>query len=143
MRKSDIPVALRRLVRDRAGGYCEYCRSREDCGTGPFQVEHIIPVSSGGTDDPENLAYSCTACNGHKFTKIFGYDPVSDQMAPIFNPRSQQWSAHFQWDETATLLFGQTPTGRATIEALKMNRLPLVNLRMAMVMLGIHPPETR
>ncbi len=140
MSKSHLPISVRRFVRTRANGYCEYCLSHEDCGTGPFNIEHIIPPIWGGTDEPENLAYACSGCNGYKFTKIAAIDPVSEENASLFNPRTQIWSEHFCWDETATLILGITPTGRATIEALRMNRLPLVNLRKAMVAVGTHPP---
>jgi hypothetical protein len=140
MSKAHLPVPIRRFVRTRANGYCEYCLSHEDCGTGPFNMEHIIPPILGGTDEAENLAYACSGCNGHKFTKIAATDPVSEKTVPLFNPRTQIWSEHFCWDETAAFILGITSTGRATIQTLKMNRLPLVNLRKAMVALGIHPP---
>ncbi len=35
-----------------------------------FSVEHITPKSSGGTDDPENLAMSCQGCNNRKYTAL-------------------------------------------------------------------------
>jgi hypothetical protein len=38
------------------------------------------------------------------------------------------------------LIVGLTPTGRATIEALKLNREPLVNLRRLLYAAGEHPP---
>lgn len=141
MSKAVLPETIRRFVGARAKWYCEYCKSRADCGTGPFNVEHIIPTFKGGTDDVENLAFSCHGCNGHKLIKTTAPDPVSEQTVSLFNPRTQTWNEHFCWDETSTVILGQTPTGRATVEALKLNRLPLVNLRKAMVMLGIHPPE--
>jgi len=103
-------------------------------------VEHIVPVSTGGTDEKDNLAYACSGCNGHKFTKSVAWDAVSEQFAPLFNPRKQVWEAHFRWDETATVIIGQTPSGRATVEALHLNRVALLNLRHGMVLLGIHPP---
>jgi len=28
-----------------------------------LQVDHVVPVSAGGTDDPENLLTSCEECN--------------------------------------------------------------------------------
>lgn len=42
-------------------------------------VDHIVALSLGGTDDPANLAPSCTSCNNAKATveKRFiarGYD---------------------------------------------------------------------
>lgn len=140
MSKLQLPASVRRFVRTRANGYCEYCISQEDCGTGPFNIEHIIPPILGGTDKPENLAYACSGCNAYKFIKIAATDPVSEESVPLFNPRTQFWREHFCWDDTATLVLGLTPTGRATIEALKMNRSPLINLRKAMVAVGIHPP---
>jgi hypothetical protein len=140
MRKTNLPQSVRRFVENRAKGYCEYCLSHKDCSTSPFNVEHIIPSFLNGSDDLENLAYSCSGCNAFKFTKINVIDPVSEQLVPLFNPRVQPWNDHFTWDAAAIYIIGKTPIGRATIEALKMNRPPLINLRKAMVLLGIHPP---
>lgn len=142
MSKMALPDVVRKFVRDRAHGYCEYCQSRDDCGTGTFAVEHILPYAHGGSDDPGNLGYACSGCNGHKFTKVVAWDPVSEKHVSLYNPRLEIWNEHFKWDETATMLIGQTPTGRATIVALQMNRVALVNLRGGMVLLGIHPPES-
>jgi hypothetical protein len=38
------------------------------------------------------------------------------------------------------LIIGLTPTGRATIEALHLNRANVVNLRRVLYALGEHPP---
>jgi hypothetical protein len=141
MSKSNISISTRRFVENRAKGYCEYCQSHKDCSTSSFNVEHIIPSFLDGTDDIENLAYSCGGCNGFKFTKINATDSVSEQLVSLFNPRLQSWNDHFAWDAASIYIIGKTPVGRATIDALKMNRLPLINLRKAMVLLGIHPPS--
>ena len=45
--------------------------------------------------------------------------------------------------EDYTIIIGLTPTGRATVEALQMNRRGLVNLRQALFALGKHPPSSR
>ncbi len=37
--------------------------------TGRFDVEHIVPLSRGGSDSPENLWLSCPDCNKRKSTK--------------------------------------------------------------------------
>ncbi len=142
MIRPGISAAVRRTVRERAKGFCEYCRSQDTCGASPFNVEHIFPAKFGGTDEIANLAYACNGCNGHKSTKTEAFDPNFEQNSPIFNPREQIWEDHFSWDSTATLLIGKTSVGRATILALKMNRAPLVILRKGMVLLGIHPPKT-
>jgi hypothetical protein len=38
------------------------------------------------------------------------------------------------------MVMGTTPTGRATVEELKLNREPVVNLRRVLVDVGLHPP---
>ncbi len=43
------------LARDRRR--CRYC------GAKATEVDHIIPVTRGGTDHPDNLAASCWDCN--------------------------------------------------------------------------------
>src|SRR3990167_10237380 len=34
-------------------------------------VDHVIPKSCGGSDDPENLVLSCNSCNSRKNNKIW------------------------------------------------------------------------
>jgi hypothetical protein len=46
----------------------------------------------------------------------------------------------FVWGNDATIMMGTTPTGRATIEELKLNRAPVMNLRRVLVDAGLHPP---
>jgi hypothetical protein len=43
-------------------GRCEYCR----CRIGPFEVDHRVPLSRGGTSAPGNLACACVSCNTQK-----------------------------------------------------------------------------
>jgi len=59
----------------------------------------------------------------------------------LFHPREQSWDEHFAWNEDFTLILGLTPTGRATIEALHLNRSGLVNLRRVLYAIGEHPPK--
>lgn len=130
----------RRAIAERAGGGCEYCRGQERFATHPFSVEHVVPRSRGGNSGLENLAFSCQGCNNHKYTKTEGRDPVTGEHVPLFHPRQQGWREHFAWNEDATLIVGLTPTGRATVEALHLNRPGLVNLRRALYAHGEHPP---
>lgn len=136
-----VPNPLRRLVQERATGLCEYCRSRDDFTTEPFVVEHIFPRSLGGLTTQDNLAYSCSGCNGHKSVRTTGTDPHTETEAPLFHPRRDSWSVHFAWDETFTTIIGSTSMGRASVAVLNLNRRPLVNLRRALVLMGIHPPD--
>ena len=132
--------SLKDLVAQRALWCCEYCLTRADHSSDPFAIEHIWPRVLGGTDEPENLAFSCFGCNNFKFTATEALDPISNEMTPLFNPRTQRWSAHFEWNENFTQIIGLTPTGRVTIQRLRLNRPGLTNLRTALVATGKHPP---
>jgi len=134
-------AAQRRMVEARAGGICEYCRSLRRFVPEPFNVEHIIPVAHSGKTEARNLAWACAGCNYHKGDKIEGIDPQTGRRLRLFNPRRHRWKDHFAWNEDATLMIGLTATGRATINALRLNREELINLRWALHTLNLHPPE--
>jgi hypothetical protein len=50
------------------------------------------------------------------------------------------WEAHFVWNEDFVTMVGLTPTGRATIERLQLNREGVVNLRRVLRAINQHPP---
>jgi hypothetical protein len=58
-------------------------------------------------------------------------------MVSIFNPRQQEWKEHFAWDDIH--LTGLTMTGRATLEALDLNRPIMLAIRTEEKLLGRHP----
>jgi HNH endonuclease len=140
MTEKYAPAELRRMVQARARGLCEYCRSHQRFSPQPFSIEHIIAFVLGGLTIAENLAQACQGCNGHKFTKVRAIDPVTSSLVPLFHPRQQKWSDHFAWSIDAKYIVGLTPTGRATVEALHMNREELVNLREVLFATQNHPP---
>lgn len=111
--------SLRQLVKDRAGDRCEYCRLPQHAYLPRFHVEHIRARSHQGTDDPENLALACPRCNRQKGPNLSAYDPVTKQLVPLFNPRTDKWEVHFV--SQGEQIEGLTETGRATVELLKMN----------------------
>lgn len=135
-----VGSALRRLVRARAQNRCEYCMTPESHAPEAFSVEHITPRSKGGISVAENLALSCQGCNNHKFTRTRAEDPVTGRLAVLFHPREQLWREHFAWLPDARRLIGLTPTGRATVDMLRLNRPGLIGLREALIAIGIHPP---
>jgi len=124
----------------RAQRRCEYCQSPMDYATQSFVFEHIIPISRNGKTIGDNLAFACGGCNGHKYNKIEAVDPVDNVMTPLFHPRQHQWLAHFAWNEDCTYVIGLTPIGRATVEALQLNRQGVVNMRKLLCLIGKHPP---
>lgn len=137
-----IPVDKQRTVIERAGGRCEYCQSLADYATETFAVEHVIPVSRGGTSELDNLALSCSGCNGHKYNKTQAFDPTDGKVVALFNPRQQKWQTHFSWSEDYTHIIGLTATGRATVETLQMNRPGLVNIRRLLYFIRQHPAKS-
>ncbi|MEC4814365.1 MAG: hypothetical protein SAK29_13975 [Scytonema sp. PMC 1069.18] len=50
-------------------------------------------------------------------------------------------SEHFSWNDDFTKVIGKTSCGRATVEALQLNRIGVVNLRRLLTSAGLHPPQ--
>jgi len=131
---------IERKVRERARRRCEYCRIPECVAPFvTFHIDHIRAQKHGGSDDPDNLAWSCHHCNLHKGTNLSGIDPLTEKMHPLFNPRKQSWKRHFEW--LGSSLLGRTPTGRATIAVLNMNDPQRVELRQLFMDAGEWPDE--
>jgi len=135
-----VNVQTRRSVEARAQGRCEYCRCPADHTPDDFAAEHIIPRSGGGTDDLDNLAWSCQGCNNRKFTATQAVDPETAAEVMLYHPRRHMWSDHFRWSDDWLTLIGVSPIGRATIVRLNLNRYNVVNLRAVLVSAGKHPP---
>jgi hypothetical protein len=83
---------------------------------------------------------ACQGCNNAKYNKITGYDPTTGETVGLYHPRNQKWHDHFAWNQDFTLIIGLTPAGRASVEALRLNREGLVNLRRVLYAMGEHPP---
>ncbi len=135
--------SLRQQLLRRARHRCEYCQSHEDLLGDDLQIDHIIPLVKGGTNDERNLCVACSRCNRNKGVQVSGVDPETGQVVPLFNPRRQKWERHFCWSEDGTQIIGLTPCGRATVETLKLNDSKRVELRRLWVLLGKHPPKSR
>ena len=140
MPENRVTAQQKKTVAERARGCCEYCSSQARFAVQPFSAEHIIPKSQGGRTTLDNLALACQGCNNYKYTKTEGRDPVSGESVPLYHPRQQRWCDHFAWNDDFTLVIGLTPIGRATIEALQLNRDGVVNLRRVLCAMGEHPP---
>jgi hypothetical protein len=129
---------LRRLVAERALWRCEYCHSPSAFSTQPFELDHVIPRSKQGSMIPDNLALSC-ACNSYKGNRTHDRDPLTGRVVRLFNPRSQRWPRHFKWIDDGQVIIGRTAAGRATVQALRLNRPELLRLRRALDAIGEHP----
>lgn len=131
---SSITRALRSVVVERAGQRCEYCRLSQDGQEATFHVDHVIPRIVGGATNEENLALACVGCSLRKVARQHAVDPETGSPAPLFSPRADSWSEHFCWRGFA--VEGTTPTGRATVDALAMNRPLMLAIREEEAVLG-------
>lgn len=80
-KRRSISKALRFKVFARDGFSCRYCGARRDDGA-ELHVDHVKPVSAGGTNDVANLVTACLPCNiGKGAVEI--PEPVPFQLASI------------------------------------------------------------
>jgi len=105
-------------------------------------IDHLVPEAAGGETVRDNLWLSCRRCNEFKGTRTHAVDPLSNILVPLFNPRTQSWVVHFTWSEDGTEIIGLTPTGRATLIALRLNNEEIVAARSLWVAAGWHPPHS-
>ena len=110
---------LKRQVRERADGRCEYCRVPQSLDELPHELEHVLSRQHGGGDDLANLAIACRPCNGAKGPNICSVDDASGEVVRLFDPRRQIWAEHFRRD--GNKIVGVTPAGRATVRLLARN----------------------
>ena len=132
-----IPIKLRRLVIRRSGGRCEYCHLSQAGQEAAFHIDHVTPVASGGETVADNLALACVSCSLRKGARQTAADPNAGQEVPLYNPRCDLWSEHFEWE--GVRLAGLTATGRATIQALDLNRALILAIREEEAAFGRHP----
>ena len=56
-----LPRHVRARVLERGGRRCAECLSPDE-----LEIDHIVPVAKGGTDDDANLQVLCRPCNSRK-----------------------------------------------------------------------------
>lgn len=133
-----IPAHLRRQVAERAAGRCEYCGLSQAGQEAQFHVDHIHPATAGGLTTLENLALACVSCSLRKGARKEVADPQTGKRVRLFHPRRDLWRDHFRWDELKVI--GLTPTGRATVAALHLNRPLALAIREEEAHRHRHPP---
>lgn len=141
MKRPYIGKQLRERVRQGAKNRCGYCLVRQDIIPIRLTIEHIIPISAGGSSDEDNLWLACSTCNTYKGEQIKARYPKSKRIVPLFNPRRQDWFRHFYWSRDGTRIIGRTATGSATVNALQLNNELSLAARRFWVLVGEHPPE--
>lgn len=106
-----------------------------------MEIDHIIPESLGGSSEEDNLWLARSLCNEHKGNQVAAQDPMTGALTRLFDARHQVWREHFAWSDDGARVAGLTPTGRATVSALHLNRPSLVVARRAWILVGWHPPQ--
>lgn len=101
------------------------------------EVDRIIAVKHGGQTIAENLALSCLPCNRYKGSDLATFDPLTGEIVPLFNPRTQIWSEHFRLDNGQ--IIGIATTGRATVFLLKLNEPKRLQIRQVLMAQGLYP----
>jgi 5-methylcytosine-specific restriction endonuclease McrA len=71
----------RRWARSDGSLVCHWCRGILPPQKGSWTIDHIIPLSAGGTNDDTNLVPCCASCNKardsiHRRTGLVVCDPV-------------------------------------------------------------------
>jgi HNH endonuclease len=135
---SAIPVSLRRVVAERAKQRFEYCGLAQEGQEATFHIDHIVPRKTGGQTIEENLALACVSCSLRKEARRSGLDTLTKRDVALFHTRLQSWSDHFAWN--GVIVSGRTPTGRATVATLNLNRAIILAIREEEVERGRHPP---
>jgi hypothetical protein len=129
---------ITRLVAERAGERCEYCRMHQSLQGATFHIEHVHPTVLGGSSDLANLALACPRCNLCKSDRIEAINPQSGALVALYNPRQANWDDHFECQGYE--IQGRTPAGRATAAAFELNSERRMRIRQAEAIFQLYPP---
>lgn len=132
-----IAEALRRLVIERAQGRCEYCLLHERDSLYTHEVDHVIPEKHRGLTVADNLCLSCMDCNRHKGSDFASFDPETEDIAMLYNPRREKWDKHFQL--VGARIVPLSATGRVTVFVLKLNDEMRIRTRRALIAAQKYP----
>lgn len=95
---------------DKQDEICGYCGATEQQVGFRHERDHFVPVSEGGTDDPENLIVVCHRCNQAKGSRVFANIEECRQWL-----HNAYWSGRRKrWDDHRKYAFGGKPPSEAT-----------------------------
>lgn len=87
---------------DRHGIWCWYCHTGLTCLTAT--IDHIVPVSKGGTNRWNNLAWACQSCNCLKA------DLSLEEFRPLLQKVTGRELFAFEWSALIQQWFDVSPT---------------------------------
>lgn len=134
-----IAAALRKEVIERAKSRCEYCLMPQQDTYYTHEVDHIIPEKHRGETVSDNLCLACFECNRFKGSDFGSFDPETNLITELFNPRQHVWLEHFELNGAKFVPL--TPIGRVTIFVLKLNDIERLQTRHDLLDAGRYPPK--
>lgn len=63
-KRKQFSKTFRRQVLGKTSGRCAYCGC--PLSLNEMQIDHVVPLHNGGTNDFDNLLPSCRSCNHYK-----------------------------------------------------------------------------
>jgi len=127
---------LRQRVVKRANSSCEYCLLPQSASLHKHEPDHIVPRQHGGETEEDNLALACLRCNRYKGPNLGSLDPQTGRLVPFYNPRTQNWSDHFEME--GALICPLTPEARVTVKILRLNDEERVMERQELLDAGLY-----
>lgn len=90
IKKNREPIQQKMVfcVMHRDGFCCRYCGSKP--GSELLEIDHLIPVSFGGSDNTENLVTACKRCNRAKSNNIYFPGDLVEGVCPL----DSDWRIH-------------------------------------------------
>lgn len=79
----------------------------------------MVAQKHGGDTTADNLALACFECNRYKGSDIASFDPETEELTLLFNPRQDNWEEHFRYESGQ--IMSLTSVGRATVKLLRLN----------------------
>ena len=65
--RTTLPASVRLAIFERDAYRCRNCGDHHD-----LTIDHIVPVSRGGSDESTNLQTLCRPCNSSKGNRVYG-----------------------------------------------------------------------
>lgn len=132
-----ISRATRKLIMERAGHRCEYCRVLEYLSSFDYHIDHIIGIQHDGSNSLNNLAYVCSSCNWKKGPNISTVLHIEGPLIQLFNPRIHDWVEHFEVQKG--IILPLTLIAEGTIKLLELNQDNKIEERFEMMLAGFYP----
>jgi len=103
----------------------------------PHEPDHLIARKHGGETTSANMALACFDCNRFKGSDLGSVDPLTGELVSLFNPRTQEWSDHFELREG--VIVPLTAFGRVTEKLLQLNLGSRVEIRKRLIAINEYP----